>query len=129
MQFLLFSSYPFLRKAQPFGKQPELQEPAFADSSGRYDDLVFIRENLASMGLVLPVLQADSFRGLGPVLHSSLPAPLPIVWKPFVGTFSPDAGSFLRLVCCCASGDSLIAKQQKKSCCLRRAHLASFTRC
>lgn len=46
-----------------------------------------------------------------------------------MGTFSPDAGSFLRLACCCASGDSLIAKQQKKSCCLRRAYLASFTQC
>lgn len=46
-----------------------------------------------------------------------------------MGTFSPDAGLFLRLACCCTSGDSLIAKQQKKSCCLRRAYLASFTQC
>lgn len=86
MQFLLFSSYPFLRKAQPFGKQPEPQEPAFADSSGRYDDLVFIRENLASKGLVLPVLQADSSRGLGTCAPFFTSSPLPIVWKPFVGS-------------------------------------------
>lgn len=30
---LLLASYPFLRKAQPFGKHPEPQELAFADSS------------------------------------------------------------------------------------------------
>lgn len=52
--------------------------PAFAASSSRYDGLVCIRENLASMCLVLLVPQADNFRGLetcapsftsGPITH------------------------------------------------------------
>lgn len=144
MQFLPFSSYPLLRKAQPFGKQPEPQEPAFADSSGRYDGLVCIWENLASMCWSCKFFRLTVLDGWGLVLHPSLPVPLPIVWKPSVGTFSLDAGSFLRLACCCASvllgtrasqgpwaltNKSLNAKQQQKSCFLRRESLASSTQC
>lgn len=111
MQFLLlffFSSYPFLREAQPLGRQPEAQEQTFADSSGRYDGLEGRTWPLCAwfcqfFRLTVPESCPSKESCWGPALHPSLPVPFPIVWKPLVGTFSLCAWSFLRLACCCTS--------------------------